>query len=156
MDTQQHNILYIASRTNGLGTSTDFGSNWSEVSSFPVTGPTRGVGVIFVVFQSASQRPKRETIYVGVSDPTTGLYSSTDGGVTWQAVAGQPVGFFPTHQALGPDGNLYVTYGDGTGADGMGGQRIGNGAVWKYNTSTGIWTTITPVGPCGTTSLWSG
>src|SRR5258708_26197818 len=147
MDTQQHNILYLGSRNNGLWTSTEFGSTWSAVSSFPVTGPTSGVGVIFVVFQSASQRPKRETIYVGVSDTTTGLYSSTDGGATWQAVAGQPTGFHPTHQALSPDGNLYVTYGDGTGADGMGGQRIANGFVWKYNTTTGVWTNITPLGP---------
>jgi len=156
VDPQHHNILYLGSRNNGLWTSTDFGATWNQVSSFPVSGPSSGVGVIFVLFQPTSQRPKRETIYVGVSDPTTGLYSSTDSGITWQPVAGQPVGFFPTHQALGPDGNLYITYGDGTGADGMGGQRIGNGAVWKYNTTTGIWTNITPVGPWWTTSLWYG
>jgi len=156
VDPQHHNILYLGSRNNGLWTSTDFGATWSAVSSFPVTGPTSGVGVIFVVFQPTSQRPKRETIYVGVSDPTTGLYSSIDGGVTWQAVVGQPAGFFPTHQALAPDGNLYITYGDGTGADGMGGQRIGNGAVWKYNTTTGVWTNITPVGPWWTTAPYYG
>jgi hypothetical protein len=49
-----------------------------------------------------------------------------------------------------------VTYGDGTGADGMGGQRIGNGAVWKYLPSTGVWTNITPAGPWDTTALWYG
>ena len=147
VDPQHHNVLYFGSRNNGLWKSADFGATWNQVTSFPVTGPTSGVGVIFVDFQPTSQKPKKETIYVGVSDATTGLYSSADGGASWQAVAGQPTGFFPTHQALGPDGNLYVTYGDGTGADGMGGQRIGNGAVWKYNTGTGVWTNITPLGP---------
>jgi hypothetical protein len=38
----------------------------------------------------------------------------------------------------------------------MGGQRIGNGAVWKYLPSTGVWTNITPAGPWGTTALWYG
>ncbi len=156
VDPQHHNVLYLGTRNDGLWKSTDFGATWNPVATFPITGPTSGVGVIFVVFQPTGLNPKRETIYAGVSDTTTGLYSSTDGGVTWQAVVGQPTGFFPTHEALSPDGNLYVTYGDGTGADGMGGQRIGNGGVWKYNTSTGIWTNITPVGPWWTTSLWYG
>lgn len=156
VDPQHHNVLYFGSRNNGLWKSSDFGATWGQVSMFPVTGPTAGVGVIFVVFQPTSQHPKRETIYVAVSDKATGLYSSTDGGATWQAVVGQPTGFFPTHNALGPDGNLYITYGDGTGADGMGGARIGNGAVWKFNTTTGVWTNITPLGPWGNPSLYYG
>jgi len=164
VDPQHHNVLYIGTRNNGLWKSTDFGANWSQVSTFPVTPPTSGVGVIFVLFQPTSTKPKQETIYVGVSDPNTGLYSSTDGGTTWSAVPGQPTGFYPTHDALGPDGMLYVTYGDGTGADGMGGQRIGNGSVWKFNAATGVWTNITRSGRgglriCGTDSVrlrWTG
>ncbi|KAA6463243.1 carbohydrate-binding protein [Acidobacteria bacterium AB60] len=156
VDPQHHNVLYFGSRRNGLWRSADFGQTWAQVTTFPVTGPTSGVGVIFVLFQPTSQKPLRETIYGGVSDTATGLYSSIDGGVTWAPVAGQPTGFYPTHQTLSPDGSLYVTYGDGTGADGMGGQRIGNGAVWKYNTASGVWTNITPVGPWFTTSLWYG
>jgi photosystem II stability/assembly factor-like uncharacterized protein len=156
VDPQHHNVLFFGSRNNGLWKSTDFGTTWSQVTSFPVTGPTNGVGVIFVVFQPTGTKPKAETIYAGVSETTTALYSSVDGGATWTPVAGQPTGFFPTHQALGPDGNLYITYGDGTGADGMGGQRIGNGAVWKYNTKTAVWTNITPVGPWYNPSLYFG
>jgi xyloglucan-specific exo-beta-1,4-glucanase len=156
VDPQHHNVLYFGSRNNGLWTSTDFAATWSQLTTFPVTGPTSGVGIIFVLFQPTSEHPKRETIYVGVSDPTTGLYASSDGGATWKPVAGQPTGLYPTNEALGPDGTLYITYGDGTGADGMGGQRIGNGAVWKYNTASGAWTNVTPTGPWGTTSLWYG
>ncbi len=156
VDPQHHNVLYLGTRNDGLWKSTDFGSTWGQVSTFPVTGPTNGVGVIFVLFQPTGTKPKTETIYVGVSDPTTGLYSSADGGATWSAVAGQPTGFYPTHDALGPDGMLYVTYGDGTGADGMGGQRIGNGSVWKLNIATGVWSNITPLGPWWTPYLWYG
>jgi len=156
VDPQHHNVLYLGSRNNGLWKSADFGTTWNQVVSFPITGPTSGVGVIFVVFQPTAGKPNEETIYAGVSDNTTGLYSSTDGGATWQVVVGQPTGFFPTHQALGPDGNLYVTYADGTGADGMGGTRIGNGAVWKYNTATGQWTNITPLGPWWNPSIYYG
>jgi hypothetical protein len=156
VDPQHHNVLYLGTRSNGLWTSANFGSTWKQVSSFPVTGPTSGVGVIFGTFLETSKHPRRETIYVGVSDPTTGLYSSTDGGRTWGAVVGQPTGFYPNHYALASDGTLYVTYGDGTGEDGMGGQRIGKGAVWKYNAGTGGWTNVTPPGPWGTTALWYG
>jgi hypothetical protein len=156
VDPQHHHVLYFGSRNNGLWKSSDFGKTWSQVASFPITGPTSGVGVIFVDFQATSRRPEKETIYVGVSDNVTGLYSSTDNGATWQAVAGQPTGFYPNHQAQGPDGNLYITYGDGIGEDGMGGQRIGNGALWKYNTSTGVWTNISPLGPWWTPDLWYG
>lgn len=156
VDPQHHNILYLGTRNNGLWKSTDFGSSWNQVASFPVTGSTGGVGVIAVLFQPTSMNPKKEIIYAVVSDTTAGLYSSVDGGNTWQAVAGQPTGFYPTHQALSPDGSLYITYGDGTGAAGMGGSTIANGAVWKYDSGTGNWTNITPPGPWWTTNLWYG
>lgn len=156
VDPQHHNVIYFGSRNNGLWRSMDFGKTWAQVTTFPVTGPTSGVGVIFEAFQPTGTKPLQETIYAGVSDKSTGLYSSTDGGTTWTPLAGQPTGFYPTNYALAPDGNLYITYGDGTGADGMGGQRIGNGAVWKYNTATGVWTNITPLGPWWTPNLWYG
>lgn len=153
---RHHNEIWFGSRKNGLWRSSDFGKTWAQVTSFPVTGPTSGVGVIFVDFQPTTNPPLMQTIYVGVSDTATGLYSSTDGGKTWSAVPGQPTGYYPTNRALSPDGNLYISYGDGTGADGMGGQRIGNGAVWKYNIASGVWTDITPRGPWWSTSLWYG
>lgn len=154
VDPQHHNILYFGSRNDGLWKSADFGHTWNQVTTFPITGPTNGVGLIFVKFLQTGK--KQETIYVASSATDIELYSSTDGGVTWLPVANQPTGFYPTNGTFGPDGTLYVTYGDGTGADGMGGQRIGNGAFWKYVPSTGVWTNITPLGPWGTNQLWYG
>jgi hypothetical protein len=156
VDPQHHNILYLGSRNDGLWKSADFGHTWNQVTTFPITGPTNGVGLIFVKFWPTSQKPLKETIYVASSATDIPLYSSTDGGVTWQSVPNQPTGFYPTNGAIGPDGTFYVTYGDGTGADGMGGQRIGNGAVWKYVPSSGAWTNITPLGPWGNPALWYG
>ena len=149
VDPQHHNVVYYGSRDNGLWKSSDVGATWSQVSSFPVTGPNSGAGVIFELFVKTSSKPLKETMYVGVSDPTTGLYSSTDGGATWSAVAGQPTGFYPTNYDLSPDGNLYITYGNAIGPDSLGGQGMSAGELYKFNTSTGVWTAVTPGNPWG-------
>jgi hypothetical protein len=73
VDPQHHNTVFFGSRNNGLWRSMDFGATWNQVASFPVTGPTSGVGVIFVDFKVTGAHPDTETIFVGVSDPTTGL-----------------------------------------------------------------------------------
>jgi hypothetical protein len=149
VDPQHHGTIYFGSRDNGLWKSSDFGQTWAQVTSFPVTGPTSGVGVIFEVFVPTGTKPKTETIYVGVSDPNVGLYSSTNGGATWSPVAGQPTGYYPTNYDLSPDGNLYITYGNATGPDTLNGQGFTDGQLYKYNTSTGVWTAVTPPNPWG-------
>ncbi len=87
-------VLYLGTNVNGLWKSTDSGNTWAQVTSFPVTGPTNGdkAGVIFVLFGPKLKGAHYPTIYVGVSDPATGLYQSTDNGVTWSPVPGQPCG----------------------------------------------------------------
>lgn len=141
------NVLYLGTNVNGFWKSADSGNTWAQVTSFPVTGPTNGdkAGVIFVLFGPKLKGAQYPTIYVGVSDPTTGLYQSTDNGVTWQPVAGQPTGDVPTNAAISPNGNLYATYSNQAGPNGA-----GNGQVWKYAIASGEWTNITP--PDATTS----
>jgi hypothetical protein len=149
--------LYFGSRNNGLWTSSDRGQTWSQVTSFPVTGPTSGAGVVFVNFlaSSGSSGTATPVIYVGVSDTgtsTTGyasLYRSIDAGKTWAAVPGQPTGLYPSHGVLGPDGAMYLSYGNGIGPS-----NISAGAVWQYvlpaATSpggAGTWNNITPTAP---------
>jgi len=124
VDPQHHNVLYLGTRNNGLWKSTDFGANWSQVSTFPVTGPTSGVGVIFVLFQPTSTKPKQETIYVGVSDPNTGLYSSTDGGTTWTSF--NTPGGGPRTIAISSDG-LHWVVAPNSGAPSY---STDNGATW--------------------------
>ena len=83
-----------------------------------------------------------QTIYVGAADLGTSIYRSTDGGATWAALPGQPTSpaFMPHHAVLASTGMMYITYNNNGGPyDGS------KGDVWKYDTATGAWTTISPV-----------
>lgn len=140
--------LYFGSRNNGLWTSTDYAETWKQVSSFPANASTNGIGIAAVVFDTITPGSGKDITYVAVSSPTTGLYRSTDDGVSWQAVAGQPTGLLPNHAVLSANGTLYLTYGNQPGPNGMTG-----GGVWKYNPKDGAWTNITP-NPSGGAITW--
>nr|2CN3_A Chain A, BETA-1,4-XYLOGLUCAN HYDROLASE [Acetivibrio thermocellus]2CN3_B Chain B, BETA-1,4-XYLOGLUCAN HYDROLASE [Acetivibrio thermocellus] len=154
IDPNDNRILYLGTRCgNGLWRSTDYGVTWSKVESFPNPGTyiydpnfdyTKDIiGVVWVVFDKSSSTPGNptKTIYVGVADKNESIYRSTDGGVTWKAVPGQPKGLLPHHGVLASNGMLYITYGDTCGPyDGN-----GKGQVWKFNTRTGEWIDITPI-----------
>ena len=144
--------LYFGSRLNGLWESRNFGSAWTQVTNFPVTGsasadPSSTGGVIFEDFLPASGASGAitPTVYVGVDDNTvSALYVTTDAGKTWAAVAGQPSGLFLNRGVIGPDGNLYLSYANQLGPEGVTG-----GNLWRYTLPTsanpaGLWKNITP------------
>jgi hypothetical protein len=143
--------LYFGTRNDGLYRSTDRGQTWSQVATFPVASPTSGAGVVFEVFIKATgtSGSQTRTIYTGVSALGTGtepktLYVSNDAGTTWSAVPSAPTGLYVTHGLLGPDGNLYFTYGDNVGPSGL-----TTGKVFQYilptpANPTGTWNEITP------------
>ncbi len=155
VDPNDDNILYLGAPSgHGLWRSTDAGSTWSQVTSFPDSGPyvqdatdTTGYlsdpqGVYFETFdpRTGSKGSATQTIYVGVADSSAPLWVSHDGGSTWATVAGQPTGFLPRQARLDTtNGYLYVAYADKAGPyDG------GSGDVWRYTTATGVWTLISP------------
>lgn len=158
VDPNDGRVLYFGSRLNGLWRSTDRGATWQQVNAFPVTGPVNGadVGVVFVQFQAASGVTGSATpvIYVGVSSSglnatPLSLYRSVDAGATWIAVPGQPSGLLPNHAEFGPDGLLYLSYGNDAGPNGM-----TTGDLWRYAPpptsapdGAGTWTRITPPAP---------
>ncbi|MDX3534825.1 RICIN domain-containing protein [Streptomyces sp. MB09-01] len=136
IDPANNGTLLLGTRKNGLWRSSDHGATWSQVSSFPVKdGAGSGAGISFVTYGPAGSK----TIYVGVADRSTSLYRSTDGGSTWQAVAGQPTGQMPQHGVLSGDGSLYLTYTNNLGPNGVTG-----GSVWKYTPAGGAWKNISP------------
>jgi hypothetical protein len=153
IDPHKNSILYLGARSgNGLWRSIDYGVTWSRVTSFTAVGnyaPGSGsidgdlIGVVWVTFDPSTGTPGNatQTIYVGVADTTTSIYRSTNGGVTWASVPGQPAdGFLPHHGVLASNGMLYITYSNHCGPfDGS------KGDVWKYNTSNGIWTRVSPI-----------
>ncbi|WP_240036835.1 X2-like carbohydrate binding domain-containing protein [Paenibacillus amylolyticus] len=153
VDPNDNSILYFGARSgNGLWKSTDYGVTWSEVTSFPnpgnyVENPANEytsdiIGLAWITFDetSGSAGQASQTIYVGVADKSESIYRSTNGGLTWTAVPGQPTGYLPHHGKMDVDGSLYITYSNGAGPyDGT------KGDVWKLNTATGVWKNISPV-----------
>ena len=109
--------LLMGTRYNGLWKSEDYAQTWTQASSFPVSASSDGFGVQWVVFDPLNSG----TIYAGVYTTST-VYKSADDGVTWTALAGQPLSWpfsvssgthapVPMRAVVNPDGNLYVTYG---------------------------------------------
>lgn len=153
--------LYFGTRLNGLYESIDQAASFHAVTAFPVTGATGtsidpGVGVIFEDFLSTSgtANGNAKTVYIGVSDPKTGLYVSNDGGQTFAAVAGQPTGYYPNASSFDPSNRyLYISYGLQTGCtsgcNSVGPTGTNAGQIWRYTlpttqTPAGVWTNITP------------
>ena len=167
IDPNDHRILFLGTRSgNGLWKSTDYAQSWTRVTSFPAVGSyapdpsdpsgysSDPIGVIWTVFDKRSARPGRatQTIYVGVADLGTSIYRSLDGGVSWAALPGQPTSpaFMPHHGVLASNGILYITYNNNAGPyDGS------LGDVWKYDTSSGVWTKISP-DPTSSTNVYFG
>jgi hypothetical protein len=145
VDPADDHVLYLASPANGLWRSTDGGASWSPVTSFPVTSTPDDIGLSFVTFgpRGGHRGSATKTIFVGyATDSGTNLYESTDAGATWHAVPGEPTGMEPQHGVLASNGVLYVDYANQPGPNGM-----TDGGVWRYDTVTGTWTSITPETP---------
>jgi hypothetical protein len=156
VDPNRNSILYFgAEGGNGLWRSTDHGVTWSRVANFPNAGNyaqdpsdpngylNHNQGVTWVVFDPATGTPGNatQTIYVGVADRDNPVYRSTDGGVSWERIPGQPTGYLAHKGVVDPVGGyLYIATSDTGGPyDG------GRGDVWKFHRATGTWTRISPV-----------
>lgn len=163
VDPLNGNIIYLGTRLNGLWKSINKGKSWEQIKTFPditeSSQPNRGVdsiqlrrsmfqnrgsGVIVTLFDTCNSASKEfSVVYAFVSlAGRDNIFSSKDGGKTWQPLIGQPIQYRPTHAVLAADNNLYITYGDNAGPNAM-----TNGAVCKYNTNTGKWMDITPDKP---------
>ena len=149
IDPNAPDTLYFGSRNDGLWVSKDAALTWKKVAAFPITGGggrsgrNGGAGLSFVVFDEAMGQPGQATpaIYVGSTERGYAhLFRSLDAGRSWAAVPGQPTNFAAIHAAFDPRENLYLVYANGVGPNG-----VTDGAVWKFNPTTGVWTDITPV-----------
>jgi hypothetical protein len=156
IDPNRNSTLYLAAPSgNGLWRSTDSGVTWAKVTSFPNPGNyaqdpndpngylNDNQGVLWVTFdpRTGSRGSTTQTIYAGVADKQNIVYRSTNGGATWERLAGQPTGYLPHKGVLDPvTGTLYIATSD------TGGPYDGSkGDVWKYATATGQWTQISPI-----------
>ncbi|HYW27057.1 MAG TPA: xyloglucanase [Terriglobales bacterium] len=165
IDPNDDAIVYFGTRSgHGLWRSTDFGTTWSQVTSFTAVGDYVEKagdnylgdpdGIVWEAFdpRTGSAGKPTQTIYVGVATKTgPSVWRSTDGGSSWAAVPGQPTGFLPQHGLLASTGQLYITFDNQAGPfDGT------SGDVWKYATATGTWTKISPVPSTDTSNDYFG
>ncbi len=152
IDPNLTSTLLCGTRRDGLFKSTDYGASWSIVSSFPVTTTSNDNGISLVVFDKASSSEGSATqrIFAGVSRlGAPNFYASTDGGATWGEVPNSPpTTQMPQRAALASNGMLYVTYANGAGphGNGSGTEPVDAGSIWKYDTTGGGWTNVTPAG----------
>ncbi|HEY9611938.1 hypothetical protein [Allocoleopsis sp.] len=141
VDPNNSNIVYFASRLNGLWRSFDGGQEWSQVSTsmVPVGEPhpevSQRAGVTYVVFDpsSGTTDSKTKVIYAGVSGQ--GIYRTTDAGTTWQVLSGGPErDLVPQQGVVTSKGDLITTF--------YKQEKDPRGAVWKFNRAG--WQDITP------------
>lgn len=139
VDPNKGSTLFLGTSQDGLWKSNDKAQTWTKVTAFPANSVT------FVLFDKSTGNSLTgtSTLYVGVNSTSgANLYRSTDGGNSWSALTGQPIGLIPHHAGIDGNGILYLSY-----SNQLGPNNITNGAVWKYNPGTGAWTSISPVVP---------
>ena len=132
VDPNNSSIIFLGTSQNGLYESVNAGVSWTQVAGFS-TAAGASSGTTFVTFDKRSGSPgsASTTFYVGVNTISgPNIFVTTNGGMSFSAVTGQPTGLEPTHAAFSATGNLFVTY---AGA----GSSVGN--VEVYSTSGGTW-----------------
>jgi hypothetical protein len=156
VDPNRNSIVYFGAEDgNGLWRSTDYGATWAKVANFPNVGNyaqdpndangylNHNQGVTWVTFDRSTGTAGNttQTIYVGVADKQNPVYRSTNGGTSWERIAGQPTGYLAHKGVVDTAGGyLYIATSDTGGPyDG------GKGDVWKFNRATGAWTQISPI-----------
>lgn len=156
VDPGNGNVVYVGSRANGLFRSTDAGASFRRVDALPVSTTTNGNGISFVLLDPTSvSNGVAQRIFVGVSrygSAGPNLYRSDNAGASFTAVGQAPGPYMPQRAALASDGNLYITYGNGSGPHGDNRGEVNppepldTGAVWRYTVSNGAWANVTPPG----------
>jgi hypothetical protein len=119
--------IYFGTVNAGLWYSDNRGVTWTQSSTFPALGTanTQGISFIVPVGTSGTAGSLTPLIFAGVAESTTGgslntLYVSTDAGRSWYPVSGQiSNSLLPLRGRLGPNHELYVTYDDFIGPQGI-------------------------------------
>ncbi len=153
IDPRNPNIAYMGTRNDGLWLTTNDGKSWARVNTFPdVTEAVdlsdnqnwmkRGSGIISLIInpQKGDHGRSSQIFAVASLSGRESVFVSSDAGLTWSPVPGQPTRLRPTHAVLSADGIIYVSY-----ADTPGPSAYSDGYVFSYNTADGEWKDISPI-----------
>jgi hypothetical protein len=155
VDPNLGSILFYGTKSQGLYKSVNRGTNWSQVTTFPVSTTANGVGIVFLQFVQSSGTPGAATpvIFAGVSQTNNNVYRSADGGVTWSNVSTiVSASYMPHHAAQDGLGNMYVAFNDTCGPN----DSVAAGAVCKINLSTLASSDVSPGKQSGEQGGWGG
>ncbi len=159
IDPANSNTMFYGTRNKGLWKSSDNGSSWTKVSSFPVDTTWNGCGISFVAFDPSTKGSSQTArIYVGVLRKSDNVFVSDDAGATWSLVPNRPTpqyatDLMPQRIVVRPGGSMvYITFGNGAGPhtmqwdEGWGfvNEWFNRGAVFRYELSSQTWTDISP------------
>ena len=153
IDPGTSSVMYVGTRANGLFKSTNWGYNWSQVTSLPVSTTPNANGISFVQADPASvSGGVAQRLFVGVSrfGSSTNFYRSDNAGGSFTAIAGGPSNMMPQRAVSDGAGNLIITFanGAGPGPNGPGGvggtEPFDAGKIYKFNIGANSWTDITP------------
>ena len=132
VDPNNPNVVYVGTPQDGLFLTTDGGARWQPVSSVPVSAKDSSgqyPGITGITFDPSSGGNSGRTNIVYASSGGHGVYKSTDGGLSWTALAGGPRDV--ENAAISSTGIYYA---------------IGNNeqTLWRY--MNGSWTELNPSG----------
>jgi len=180
IDPNDNKTVYYGSYSNGLWRSRDYGLHWEEVKSFPTKGNVYDRdftfyvdnnfkhfhGIMWVLFDPASgtKGSGSKNIYAGVADTRYTIYESTDAGVTWHPLDGQPTRkmtderehahlaencpcdkYYPIRAIYSPDGSLITAWNHGFGPYSP---SLQGGKIYKYTFAAKKWDDISlPTSP---------
>ncbi len=165
VDPNLPSMVYFGTRDAGLQISANYGSTWSQVAGLQVvtsnpdcSGNSESDGVVSVIPLPSSGTSGSATAVVyaivagtGTGGTSQGIYVTTNGGSStssWIPVAGQPsftgatTPLAPLQAELGPNGAIYILYGDQAGPNCM-----TTGQLWEFtpgsNRTSGTWRQLT-------------
>ena len=131
VDPHNSNIVLCGTRKAGLYCSMDGAQTWSKVDAVPNAADPDGIRtVVFDPDSGVTSDGRTKVAYVGVNGQ--GIYTTTDGGNTWQHMPGSPLQ--PKRMAVS-GGAIYVT-------SGVARKVVESTGVFRYR--DGAWKEITP------------
>lgn len=125
VDPQNAGVCFFGA-PQGLFYTTDYGANWTTVSTGTIPAPEAGKRMCVAFDPSSSvSGGRKQGIYVFVNG--SGLYRSTNGGTSWSAVSGSPT--YASHCKVGSNGYVYLA-GDGANDSGQFRRWDPSGPTW--------------------------